>query len=122
MILIPCVGCAIHLSLADGVANLYARIERMRELGPTFIDITWGAGGTRADTTAQFVKAAHEEFGLETCMHLTCTDMPRDHVEKALEVGSVPVLLVWYILKLTLIESNAGRIQVRLPQHPCSSR
>lgn len=69
----------------EGVANLYARIERMRELGPTFIDITWGAGGTRADTTAQFVKAAHEEFGLETCMHLTCTDMPRDHVDKALE-------------------------------------
>lgn len=60
----------------------------MRELGPTFIDITWGAGGTRADTTAQFVKAAHEEFGLETCMHLTCTDMPRDQVDKALEVGT----------------------------------
>ncbi|KAL7009694.1 methylenetetrahydrofolate reductase (NAD(P)H) met13 [Cystobasidiomycetes sp. EMM_F5] len=57
----------------------------MRELGPTFIDITWGAGGTRADTTAQFVKAAHEEFGLETCMHLTCTDMARDKIEKALE-------------------------------------
>ena len=71
---------------AEGVANLYARIERMRELGPTFIDITWGAGGTRADTTAQFVKAAHEEFGLETCMHLTCTDMPRDQVDKALDV------------------------------------
>ena len=71
---------------AEGVANLYARIERMRELGPTFIDITWGAGGNRADTTAQFVKAAHEEFGLETCMHLTCTDMPRDQVDKALEV------------------------------------
>lgn len=58
----------------------------MRELGPTFIDITWGAGGTRANTTAQFVKAAHEEFGLETCMHLTCTDMARDRIEKALEV------------------------------------
>lgn len=70
----------------EGVQNLYARIERMRELGPTFIDITWGAGGTRADTTAQFVKAAHEEFGLETCMHLTCTDMARDKIEKALEV------------------------------------
>jgi methylenetetrahydrofolate reductase (NADPH) len=57
----------------------------MRELGPTFIDITWGAGGNRADTTAQFVKAAHEDFGLETCMHLTCTDMSRDMIEKALE-------------------------------------
>jgi len=69
----------------EGVENLYARIERMRELGPTFIDITWGAGGTRADTTAQFVKAAHEEFGLETCMHLTCTDMEKEKIEKALD-------------------------------------
>lgn len=26
---------------AQGLQNLYDRIERMRELGPEFIDITW---------------------------------------------------------------------------------
>lgn len=76
----------------------------MRELGPTFIDITWGAGGTRANTTAQFVKAAHEEFGLETCMHLTCTDMAREKIEKALEVGSVARLL-WLGWHFTAVDS-----------------
>ena len=82
----------------------------MRELGPTFIDITWGAGGTRADTTAQFVKAAHEEFGLETCMHLTCTDMPRDQIEKALEVR----FAFAENRRGRLTPQNIGRTQVRL--------
>lgn len=120
----------------------------MRELGPTFIDITWGAGGTRADTTAQFVKAAHEEFGLETCMHLTCTDMPRDQVDKALEVciiafsfpyssdlstyfsffffhllsSRLPPLTVTDILCVTLFFGTQGRIQFWLPQHPSITR
>ena len=31
-----------------GVANLYERAERMAKLEPMFVDITWGAGGTRA--------------------------------------------------------------------------
>ncbi|KAH8930151.1 methylenetetrahydrofolate reduct [Atractiella rhizophila] len=69
----------------QGVSNLYDRIERMSSLGPSFIDITWGAGGTTSDLTTQFVKAAHSEFGLETCMHLTCTNMPVEMIDKALE-------------------------------------
>ncbi|KAM0786327.1 hypothetical protein ACM66B_001801 [Microbotryomycetes sp. NB124-2] len=69
----------------DGWVNLYDRIERMKGLGPIFIDITWGAGGTTSDTTTQFVKHAQAELGLETCMHLTCTNMPVEMVDKALK-------------------------------------
>ena len=35
----------------QGVANLYDRQERMAGYGPTFCDITWGAGGSTADLT-----------------------------------------------------------------------
>lgn len=101
---------------AEGWVNLYDRIERMTQLGPIFVDITsvsppaahpapvplsdceifasfcrWGAGGSTSEATTNFVKTAHSELGLETCMHLTCTNMPVDMVDKALKVR-VPFL------------------------------
>lgn len=68
----------------QGLSNLYDRIERMAQLGPEFVDITWNAGGRTSDLTAQLVKTVHAYFGLETCMHLTCTNMPRSKVDVAL--------------------------------------
>ena len=56
----------------------------MAQLGPEFVDITWNAGGRTSDLTAQLVKTVHAYFGVETCMHLTCTNMPRSKIEVAL--------------------------------------
>ena len=70
---------------AQGVQNLYDRMDRMHDLGPTFIDITWGAGGQRSRLTCEMVNAAQAHYGLETCMHLTCTDMEKDKVAEALK-------------------------------------
>lgn len=56
----------------------------MRNLGPEFIDITWGAGGKNADLTSSLVQVCQETIGIETCMHLTCTEMPKEKVEWAL--------------------------------------
>ncbi|KAI1255146.1 hypothetical protein MGN70_003210 [Eutypa lata] len=69
---------------AQGVQNLYDRIERMYDFGPKFIDITWGAGGRIAELTCEMVVQAQTYFGLETCMHLTCTDMGEEKVNDAL--------------------------------------
>lgn len=70
---------------AQGVQNLYDRMDRMHALGPSFIDITWGAGGRLSDLTLEMVNVAQSVYGLETCMHLTCTDMPREKVDAALD-------------------------------------
>ncbi|KAK2067021.1 hypothetical protein P8C59_000790 [Phyllachora maydis] len=69
---------------AKGMQNLYDRIERMYNLGPKFIDVTWGAGGRIAELTCEMVVQAQTHFGLETCMHLTCTDMSEEKVNDAL--------------------------------------
>jgi len=69
---------------AQGVQNLYDRMERMYHFGPKFIDITWGAGGRVAELTSEMVVQAQTYLGLETCMHLTCTDMGEDRVNDAL--------------------------------------
>jgi len=70
---------------AQGVQNLYDRMERMYDFGPKFIDITWGAGGRVAELTSEMVARAQAFFGLETCMHLTCTDMGEEKVNDALK-------------------------------------
>lgn len=69
---------------AQGVQNLYDRMDRMHALGPSFIDITWGAGGRLAQLTCEMVGVAQSVYGLETCMHLTCTDMGKEKVDEAL--------------------------------------
>lgn len=70
---------------AQGVQNLYDRMERMYDFGPKFIDITWGAGGRIAELTCEMIVQAQTYFGLESCMHLTCTDMGEEKVNDALQ-------------------------------------
>ena len=72
---------------AQGVQNLYDRMDMMYGYGPAFIDITWGAGGRHSSLTQEMVNVAQSAYGLETCMHLTCTDMELSKVDDALEVA-----------------------------------
>lgn len=69
---------------AQGLQNLLDRIERMRGLGPEFIDITWNAGGRTSDLTNELVKTCQGVIGIETCMHLTCTNMHQEKIDTAL--------------------------------------
>ncbi|KAG9291129.1 hypothetical protein G9A89_013001 [Geosiphon pyriformis] len=69
----------------QGVQNLYDRMQRMYRLGPEFIDITWNAGGSSSQLTAEITATAQSVYGLETVMHLTCTNMPKEKIVKALE-------------------------------------
>ncbi len=106
----------------EGVANLVERQHRMFAYGPTFCDITWGAGGSTADLTLDIAKRMQNEVGgrarvggccpldpspnwppprvpqraaplarrpaqvgMETMMHLTCTNMPVEKLREALD-------------------------------------
>lgn len=70
---------------SQGVQNLYDRMDRMYDLNPIFIDITWNAGGRSSSLTNDMVYTAQSTLGLETCMHLTCTNMPVSLIDEALE-------------------------------------
>jgi methylenetetrahydrofolate reductase (NADPH) len=59
----------------------------MYQLGPEFIHITWNAGGFTSDTTLELCTIAQSVYGLETCMHLTCTNMPREKIDHALNAA-----------------------------------
>lgn len=73
------------LFLSQGVTNLIERQHRMVALGPLFCDITWGAGGTTADLTLEIAARMQRDVGVETMMHLTCTNMPVEQLDDALD-------------------------------------
>lgn len=66
---------------------MFARLQRMGSLNPTWIDVTWGAGGTTSDSTLEICTVAQNKLGLETMMHLTCTNMPLEKFEIALKTA-----------------------------------
>lgn len=70
---------------SQGVQNLYDRMDRMYDLNPVFIDITWNAGGRSSTLTNEMVYTAQLTLGLETCMHLTCTNMKVELIDEALK-------------------------------------
>lgn len=69
----------------DGVENLFERMERMVSHSPSFCDITWGAGGSTADLTLEIANRMQNIVCVETMMHLTCTNMPVDKIDHALD-------------------------------------
>ncbi|KAF9187149.1 hypothetical protein BGZ51_001531 [Haplosporangium sp. Z 767] len=69
---------------SQGLSNLFDRIGRMQVLSPTFVTCTWGAGGSTYEKTTELCTVAQTVHGLETCMHLTCTNMDRGKVDGAL--------------------------------------
>ena len=46
------------------------------------------AGGRTSELTSELVKTCQKLIGIETCMHLTCTGMPKEKVDVALRVSS----------------------------------
>ena len=69
----------------EGINNLFPRMKKMVSHGPQFCDITWGAGGSTADLTQDIAIRMKKEVGVETMMHLTCTNMLPDKVDVALQ-------------------------------------
>jgi methylenetetrahydrofolate reductase (NADPH) len=71
---------------AQGFANLLARIQRLAALDPLAISITWGAGGSTKDRSLDLAEFTQVEYGIDTVMHLTCTNMEQGTVEDVLRV------------------------------------
>ncbi|KAF8942761.1 hypothetical protein BGZ47_006164 [Haplosporangium gracile] len=57
----------------------------MCHLNPEFVDITWGAGGSRPAATLKMVADVQKVLGVETCMHMICTDNPIENIDKTLK-------------------------------------
>jgi methylenetetrahydrofolate reductase (NADPH) len=57
---------------ADGERNLYAALTELKTLEPSFVSVTYGAGGSNREKTIEIVKRIREQYGLEAMAHFTC--------------------------------------------------
>ena len=58
----------------EGEANLRRALRELAPLGPDFVSVTYGAGGTTRDRTVDIVASLRQEFGLEAMAHFTCVN------------------------------------------------
>jgi methylenetetrahydrofolate reductase (NADPH) len=64
-----------------GARSLLDTIERLRELEPSFVSVTYGAGGSTRDSSVDLVTRIKHDYGIEAMAHLTCVG--HDHNEIA---------------------------------------
>jgi len=69
----------------DGTAQLVETVSRLRSLGPTFISVTYGAGGSTRQRTIDLVTRFKRDFGVEAMAHLTCVGSSRDDLHATLD-------------------------------------
>lgn len=65
----------------EAEAELWRSIRRLEPMGPSFISVTYGAGGSTRDRTHATVKRVVEETSLKPAAHLTCVGASRADVD-----------------------------------------
>lgn len=68
-----------------GVETLFATIAELQSLAPTFVSVTYGAGGSTRDLTIDLVGRIKRETGLEPMAHLTCVGHDRGEIATVLQ-------------------------------------
>jgi methylenetetrahydrofolate reductase (NADPH) len=68
-----------------GVANLEAAVEELAPLNPSFMSVTYGAGGSTRDLTRDLVIAMNQEHDFPVMAHLTCVGHTNDQVKQLLD-------------------------------------
>lgn len=58
--------------------RLWDTVQSLAPLDPSFVSVTYGAGGTTRELTRDAVATLHASSGLNVAAHLTCVDATRD--------------------------------------------
>jgi methylenetetrahydrofolate reductase (NADPH) len=69
----------------EGVLELFEAISHLRELEPTFVSVTYGAGGSVRARTVDLVTRIRRELDIEPVAHLTCVDATVDDLQRILD-------------------------------------
>src|SRR3954467_5341997 len=81
-----------------GEAQLWQAIRELEPYRPTFVSVTYGAGGSTRDTTVRITGRIAAETSLTPGAHLPCARHTRDELERILDayaaagVGNVMAL------------------------------
>ncbi|MEM8874963.1 MAG: methylenetetrahydrofolate reductase [NAD(P)H] [Planctomycetota bacterium] len=68
-----------------GFDNLFTTIAELKELSPSFVDVTYGAGGSTREKTVELTGRIQREAGLTAMAHLTCVGHTKDEIAAILD-------------------------------------
>jgi methylenetetrahydrofolate reductase (NADPH) len=68
-----------------GTDLLLGKLHSMRNMNPMWIDVTFGAGGSTSQRTLAICEFAANKLGINVMMHLTCTNMTVNDLDRILE-------------------------------------
>ncbi len=68
-----------------GEQNLYTALTELETLNPSFVSVTYGAGGSTREKTIEIVKRIREQYGLEAMAHFTCVGATTDELRATLD-------------------------------------
>jgi methylenetetrahydrofolate reductase (NADPH) len=69
----------------EGERNLSTALEELRPLEPSYVSVTYGAGGSTRDRTVEITKHLKEDYGLEAMAHLSCVGTTKDELREILD-------------------------------------
>jgi methylenetetrahydrofolate reductase (NADPH) len=69
----------------QGFVQLRESLASLRELRPTYVSVTYGAGGSTRQRTIELVTNLRAEYGIEAMAHLTCSGASRSELLGLLE-------------------------------------
>jgi methylenetetrahydrofolate reductase (NADPH) len=69
----------------EGEANFERALRELAPMEPSFVSVTYGAGGTTREKTVETVRAIKDEHGLEAMAHFTCVGATTDELRVTLE-------------------------------------
>ncbi len=68
----------------EGVENLYRIVDDLRVCRPSYVSVTYGAGGSTQDRTIELVGRIQRDLGLTAMAHLTCVGNTRKQIGEVL--------------------------------------
>ena len=97
----------------EGVRQLFATVEALRPLGPAFVSVTYGAGGSTRQRTLDLVTRLKRETEVEAMAHVTCVGAARQEIAQLLdEVADAG------IQNVLALRGDPPRGQTRFESHP----
>ena len=69
----------------EGFASLYRTIEELKPLKPSYVSVTYGAGGSTRAKTIELAGKIQNQIGFNTLAHLTCVGHTADEIGQILD-------------------------------------
>ncbi|MDQ6990519.1 MAG: methylenetetrahydrofolate reductase [NAD(P)H] [Mariprofundaceae bacterium] len=77
----PLISCEFFPPKTDkGEANLWRCLEELQVVQPSYISVTYGAGGSTQERTKRIVLGIKEKTGLSPVAHLTCVGSTKEQL------------------------------------------